>query len=391
MSAEPGSWEFFLAASSDLSRIGLLNTTTSRQLTLEFNRPGSFSASVPIDDPIAFFLKNRSTAVVAERNGEVVWSGALTSIVDDAAERTTQIVATGWMEELDHRNVHPADLHPTFLSANGLLQHTGSFLQWASGHPTDADIVSVLIGAANIQVDTTDTARPTHVTSISPVVVPTAGHPVATEGIPGISTTPRTRTYNVGDNYGQSIRELSDIENGCDLILDPATRLLLARDNTAFVNRTNVHFSLGATSTNLVGAVRTADGTRLMNRITVAGSGPGLAVADDVAAIDDAGVMLEEWDSLSDVSDAIILGAYANAELVFKRYGVTTYQVTPMPTGTVPRLFDDFDLGDQVYFSVDAGRFNVSRQAIRVFSATISVDESGNESVGELGVSPSGG
>lgn len=358
MSAPPGSWEVYLARSSDLSRLGLLDAT-SRHLELVYNRPGTFSGTVPIDSQIALLMQRRSTCVIAERGGDVVWSGAITSIVDDAAARTTQITATGWMEELDHRFVRQGDLDAGLSAA----QNTGN---------TDTSIIGLLVSAVNAQTDAEGATRPTHVYSSD-----------------GTSTTTRARRYQVGDNYGQSIRELSNIEDGCDLLFDPLSRTLYCRDNTAFTDQTGVHFSFGADAgSNLESATRADDATAMANRVSVVSQGGVVAAADDPGAIDLAGVMLEEWDSLSDVPDVSIVAAYANAELVYKRYGVTTYQIKPMSAGDVPRLWDDFQLGDKVYFSVDVGRFSVSRQAIRVFSVTIDIDEAGNEIVSELGTTP---
>lgn len=393
MSSTPGRWQFSLASSADLSIIGPLVHATGRTLSPEFNRPGTFSATLPIDSPVAALVHRRSTCIIAERNGVPKWSGAITSIVDDAAARTTQIAATGWQEELDHRFVRQEDIAIDASGVRGMLHATGDTTKWdnVNGFPTDASIVAALVAAANSQQDTSGSTRPTHVTAPAISYDPSTGVYVASRPT-GISSTARSRSYKVGDNIGQSIRELSDIEDGCDLIFDPVKRFLLPRSNTAFVDRTSVHFSLGAdVGTNLQAAVRTDDGTTVANRVTVAGSGSVVVPADDTAAINDAGVMLEEWDSISDVSDATIIGAYANAELVYKRYGITTYSLTPMPAGTVPRLYDDFELGDQVYFSVNAGRFNVVGQAIRIFSASITIDDAGNEVVGELGVSPASG
>lgn len=389
MSSSPGSWVFYLANSSDLSRINPLGTATARKLSLQFNRPGSFEATIPIDSDIAMRVAKRSTCVIAERNGRVVWSGDVTAISDDAGARTSQITATGWLEELDQRYVRSADLNLAPIGSTALLQYAGNNTAWAASHPTDADLVSLLVTAVNGQRDTASAVRPTHVNPASVVGYDSVSGTMV--GVPtgtGISTTQRTRTYNVGDNYGQSIRELSDIEDGCDLILDPATRVLFARDNTAFADRTGAHFSLGTASDNLQGAVRNDDGLQLFNRISTVTSGGVVAVADDVDAINAAGIMLEYWTSLSDVVDVNIAGAYANAELVYRRYGVVTYSLTPSPAGEVPRMWDDFELGDKVYFSVDAGRFKVTKQAVRVFSLDIDIDEAGNEVVGELGVSP---
>jgi hypothetical protein len=130
------------------------------------------------------------------------------------------------------------------------------------------------------------------------------------------------------------------------------------------------------------------DGTRIANRFNAVGSAGQVINRDDAAAINDATVMLEEWASLSDVNDNGIIAAYAEAELVYKRYGVTTYSIKPSTYGTVPRLHDDFELGDKVYFTAERGRMRIGRQAVRIFTATLSFDAAGNEVFDELGMSP---
>jgi hypothetical protein len=101
------------------------------------------------------------------------------------------------------------------------------------------------------------------------------------------------------------------------------------------------------------------------------------------------GTILEEWMTLSDVTQANVLAEFANAEVAYKKHGVITYAIKPASMGLVPRMFDDFQLGDQIYFSVNRGRFQVDSQPVRVFSASIDIsDDTGDEVFGELGTSP---
>jgi hypothetical protein len=173
------------------------------------------------------------------------------------------------------------------------------------------------------------------------------------------------------------VQELVDVENGIDVRVDPVTRTISTFAPTAFADRTNTAFGYGVEPFNLANAPQNDDGSNTANRITAVGSN-GIAVpADDAAAIAAEGIMREDWLSLSDVADPAIIGAYANAELIYRRYGQVTYDLAPLPYGDVPRLYDDFELGDKVYLSVDAGALRVDSQAIRVFSVTIDVDAQG--------------
>jgi hypothetical protein len=199
-------------------------------------------------------------------------------------------------------------------------------------------------------------------------------------------TQTRTRAYKQGDNYGQLIAELIAIEDGLDISIDPLTRRLSTRAPTAFVDRAGVAFGFNVDPYNLVSAQRTMDGTTLVNRENVATQGGVVVAFDDTDAITRASVMLEAWDSLSDVNDVVIAGAYANAELIYKRNGTITYQIVSQSLGDALRPWDDYNIGDQVYFSVNRGRFQVAKQAVRVFSLDIQIDDQGNEVIGQMGL-----
>src|SRR5437868_1695941 len=54
----------------------------------------------------------------------------------------------------------------------------------------------------------------------------------------------RTRSYKRGQNYGQAIQELSDVENGFDIYVDSA-RNIVTRPPTAYVDRTSALFGYG--------------------------------------------------------------------------------------------------------------------------------------------------
>jgi hypothetical protein len=159
---------------------------------------------------------------------------------------------------------------------------------------------------------------------------------------------------------------------------------------TSYADLVDVKFGWGIDPSNLSDVIETGDGTNLFNRENAVTSGGIVTVADDPDAISRAGVMLEEWNSLSDVADINIAAAYANSELVVKRDGLVTYQLTPKPYGDLPRPYDDFDWGDKCYFSVDQGAFQVDNQAVRMFAGTINYSDEGDEIVSELEVAMSG-
>jgi hypothetical protein len=86
---------------------------------------------------------------------------------------------------------------------------------------------------------------------------------------------------------------------------------------------------------------------------------------------------------LSDVVDSTILAAFANAEVAVRANPLRIYTFTPLKASLVaaeiPRIFEDFVVGDVVKLTVNKGRLVVDRQNIRVFSTTLVFDSNGNE------------
>lgn len=358
MSANPV-YSIDLVNASDMSVIEKLTgigPATSRSLNPIFNSPGSFSSIVPLDSRVARLVKKRSTGVLVKRDDEFVWSGGVTVVKHSGDIRTTSITATGWMEEFDHRYVRKDE---------------ESLLSFPDPGVPGGEIIQTLMEVCNLQLDSDGNTRPLRMR-------------FGTVG----DTQPRIRSYKVGDNYGAAIRELITIEDGCDLVIDWLARVVSTVDPGAFVDRTEVKFGYDVFPHNLDDFEINDDGTNLANRVNAVGSNGIVFPADDSIAISDAGVMLEDWLSVGNVSDPDIVGAYANAELVYKRYGLTTYSLKVKPFGNVPRIYAEFRLGDQVYASSDRGAMVLKNQAVRVFGASIDISDGGDEILSELQVAP---
>jgi hypothetical protein len=346
---------FDLVDANTMTGIWSLNEATGRSFKPVFNGPGSFTYTIPLDSDAAYLHAKRSTGVLITRNEQPIWSGGLTNIVRSAAANTMTVTATGWLEEFDHRYVRKdEEVLLKFSSVVGGV------------------IVATLIDVCNLQEDTAAIVRPLRVSS--------GGNTDAQV---------RNRSFHVGDSYGASIRELSTIENGVDFNIDPLSRVLTCRAPTEYADLADVKFGYGVEPFNLADAVETDDGTNLFNRENAVTSSGIVTVADDQLAIDRAGVMLEEWNSLSDVPAVTIAAAFANAELVVKRYGLVTYQITPHAYGDLPRPYDDFNWGDKCYFSVEQGALRIDNQAVRMFAGTINYSDEGDEIISELEVAMS--
>lgn len=90
------------------------------------------------------------------------------------------------------------------------------------------------------------------------------------------------------------------------------------------------------------------------------------------------------------LTETQILAAFGNAELAVKSTPRVTYTFTPFPEtdARVPNIFSDYYVGDKVYLTAKLGTLQITNQAIRIFGATLSIDENGNSSVTSLETSP---
>ena len=231
----------------------------------------------------------------------------------------------------------------------------------------DGKIAEALVRLANRQTDSDGNTRATHLT------------PVAT------STTKRTRTYQVGQNIGAAIRELSEIENGFDIDVDPSTRNIDFISNTSYVDQTDVAYGYKTFPNNLDDIVVNDDGTTKANSINVQGAYV-IGNSDDTTDIADVGIIIEDWVTASDIKDDTIIGAYANEEIVFRKDGQMTIAAKPALGAPMPYI--DYDWGDKVYISANRGRMQFDRQAVRVFSGRISWNGQNEAVLDELGLTP---
>jgi hypothetical protein len=227
---------------------------------------------------------------------------------------------------------------------------------------------------------------------------------------PPFNNPPRTRTYKRYTNVGQAIQELSDIENGFDFEVDPATRALNLYHSLVGgtihgkgSTKSDVRFGYLTGPDNLSSFSRQLDGQIVSNDTIVTGkNGAGRAV--ELASITTAGTAfwagvsgglgyrIQDVISLSDVPDLEILQAFAGVETTLRSFPRQTYNFVPRPYSTgqkTLRPFVDYGLGDIVYVSADRGRVNVTNQAVRIFGFDIAIDENGVERVTNISTSPS--
>lgn len=363
------SWVFILARSpqagtGDLpTRIGWLKAR-DKKVEIVQARPGSCSFNMRLTDNLAYDIEEHRTCVLCVRNKQVVWSGPVWNLNEDAESNTLTVSCLGWMQDIHHRIVRDSQTQEFNLA--------------------NADVMAyALLGKANAQIDTmTGTLRPTRLRQ---------GTAFLTEG--ALSYPTFSRKYERGNNIGQGVQELSDVENGYDMDVNPLTRELDLWYPRRGVVRSNIALGYRAGPRNLKNVVRNFDSVRQVNRMTTYGR-DGSAVAEDPESMDYWGVMLEEEFALSDVQGTnatdILLG-YAGAEVAIRKDPVPGHTLTLFPNKkSLPVFKDDFDVGDTVKFSAKRGRMVIDRQPVRIFGVSISIDNEGREVIDNIQITPSG-
>lgn len=348
-------WTFELRDSFTMERISDISVATGKQLDLLYNGAGGWQASLPLTHEISDQVQTVKTCIAAKRRATYVWSGPVWTKTFDLINNRLNIAAVGWLEALAKRE----------------LRSNLTYNTWQ-----DADIAIDLINRVNDY-------DPSHPLWVTP------GSKTGTFQV-------RNKAYLRGQKLGPALKELSQIEAGYDIFIDPITREVNFRAWDLFDNKVNTVFTL------LSNATATEEAERFRNRIVVTGSptaAPGLS--EDTDSMDEYGVF-EDTVALSDVQDTSILQAYAAGERAVQLRGPgaeivrppLSYNINPPGRGTIeaieiPEFIEEWKLGDQVYFDAQKGSFRVSRQAVRPFAVTISIDDNDNEKFSNLQTAPS--
>lgn len=335
---------FELASSATLAKIGELTQARDRQLHLVLNKAGAFSMRLPLTDAIAMKVQEVSTCVIVKRLGTYVWSGPVWTTSESTPD-LLNVDCVGWLQTLEKRVTKPAWGSP--------LQYVG-------------------IDAADISYDLLARSNGDNSFGLNYV-------------IPGVRETTQARTRVVSAFSGVlgEITNLSELEAGYDMLVDPRTRMLNMYNELGSI-KSQALFEYGGAATSVS---RNCDVSRLCNRM-IAYSAAGYAQADDIVSQQTYG-LFEEAVSLSDVKDITILQAYANGEIAVRSTPLRFHNFGPRPYSSAnpsdPRIFEDFNVADIVYLKVDRGRLEIPKQAVRIFGATIGFDDdTGRERLSSL-------
>jgi hypothetical protein len=342
---------WWLGDSATMEPIRQIRTAKGKTINEDLNAPGSAQLTIPIEDEVAALFEVIRTCVMVTRSQDIVWSGPVWSIKDDATQQggITQIGAKGWLARLDKRLVHP-DQRKT-LTAEA-YEHIHTLLQFAN------DRGVVLSNSPS-----------------STMIVP---------GLRGSNGVQLTKTYEQFASIGGSILEMTKIENGVDIAVDPGTRELDVYKLRG-KHQENLVWRLRGSRPNLQSASRTIDADSFGNRQWVLGANGVVGHADDDASQGTYG-LFEQQTSLTNVPNPEILGAFANAEILIKGRPVVIHEVSPAASvvGEAPVAYDDFNVGDFGRISVSSGRYQLVEQDVRVFGFVLKDDDDGVERITSL-------
>ena len=442
------------AYTDDMTLIGELFGAKDFGLELILNRPGTLRFTMPLSDELATSVKEGETCIQAWRDNNAGtqvcrWSGPVWSVEENLVDRTMTVSAVGWFEELNHRIIRLeqestaryTDMDAGAIVLSGLtsllgLANVQSWRIQSSGwagldmryptHITAGTYDSTVVNMTGNTVSASDTLTIPGGTASLAIGMPVTGAGIpagttidailssttvsltanATATATGVTLTitlvPRTRSYARWSNIGQAIQELSDVENGFDFEVDPLTRKLnlyfssIKAGSTLKgkgTDRPNALFMMGWGASNLSSLSVNSDMASVANRVTVSGAN-ALATVQDDASYAKYG-FFEEQVSLSDANaTGLILQAYGMAELAVRSNPRPMYSLAPFPwtpDGNVPRLFDDYNLGDIVYLRAKGGRKNIgdpNPQAVRIFGVSLGIDAEGNETISAIQTNP---
>lgn len=344
-------WQFFLAEADTLTKVAdVTHYCRGKQLQISLNRPGAFSWNMPFDTPWSSYLNPAEHAIVCAKNKTDVWSGPIWTKSEDFAAQKITLGAVGWFQLLMKRYNTESDL--TYNDTN------------------QGQLAFNLLGVANAQ-------------TVESVVRPTGI-------VAGTNTSTQTytsKTFARWQNIGEEIINLTQVESGFDFVIDPVTREMNITNWDDFIDNTDAVFGFNFGPNNVINVTRETNADDLKNQYYVAGQ-YGIAEAHDVSTVSiDKYGLHQGVEQINEIPDTALLGAIANAELAINENPRITINFDPKTEGTqqnIPKLFEDYNLGDKIYLhAVQHGAENVN-MAIRVFAVTLDIDENGNEKVSSL-------
>jgi hypothetical protein len=369
-------WRWYLGRSSNLELLGELDGARSRKLNLALNNPEAASFSISVLDPVAALIEELSTCLVAYRNGVRMWTGPVWTVGDELPEGITEVSCIGWFELLNHRILKCGPNAPATMPTTTATSMTY----------TETDQTAIMAELFLRTLLDGSFLNPNIFLGSVPSTVANGGS--------------RNITYQQGQNLGQAISTMANVENGFDFRLDPNTLLFnmyygdVAPDipgttiNGRGQDRPNTVFGYNWGPSNIKQFKRTGDASKVINDAYVLGQ-YGLGAQQEPGSISEYG-KFSSLTSLSDVVSDTILEAYAAAEVAVHSQPQKIYTFDMLPyrgVGDVPQPFIDYDIGDMGRLGVNKGRVvipapgSASALPVRIFAFELEISDEGVEYV----------
>jgi len=205
----------------------------------------------------------------------------------------------------------------------------------------------------------------------------------------GTSVTPAQKNFKIeqDQSFGEAITSLTAQENGPDIDVHPISRKLNVYAKKGD-NKTDVYFGFGWGPDNLRAFSKNTQTSEIANNLIGRSNGISpVLVATDGESLSEYGLFEGILNLNQNAASSDTLGYYTAAEYIFKSRPFISYSVTPYPytiNSSVPEPFVDYNIGDQVQFrAIKEPRIDESG-AFRIFGMNVSIDEEGNENIGEL-------
>lgn len=409
-------WRFQLVNSKDMSRIGVLKQAKGRSVNVMVGKHGEAGFTYPLDGEYAANIIPYQTGILAERfnwrmtearrqaglYGQIwdpIWSGYVLPIAEDLTASRMTVSCIGWTGRLAKRLIRNRNMFWNNVDDGAIIR---DILQHLNGLPAFGDPSYVVEHSAGVQSklyvsppgDGYTIWWPLGASPNTPTCLKWGGL-LPDDGFGGsASYVPALRNFKVEQyNYGWPyIENLMNIENGCDIHVDPVQRTLSVHRRYRRV-KDEIVIGFAGLPRNAAAFSRQNDADKIVNYFLAQGEAIVTPqFAHDLTSQTTIGP-IEEVQQLGGVTDIGVLLAYAGAEILVRGNGVVTYGVTPFaytPTNGVPEPFVEYREGDQIRVSAKAGkRPPVDRQAVRVFGLNVSIDDdTGNEKLQQLQLSP---
>lgn len=375
-------WDWYLARTRDMQIIEGLPNAKGRKLTLALNDRESANFTLSMFEPAAPKIKAISTCLLAYRNNKLTWSGPIWTVSKKIPDMSVQVGCLGWFEFLNHYLLKTGSLVPAGYGDSGVM--TATSLQFAG-------IDQSIIAANMLQRGIVDAQQGLG-------TIP-GGAPVFVNlgSVPFTGFT-RNITYQEFKNIGQAITELAQMESGFDFRVDPATRQFniyftpVGPAGTTINGRGKVQpnalFAYKTGVANIQNLSENEDGSTVQNDVFAVGP-YGVGIGYDYGSQNDYGIFSSQA-SLSDVTQAPVLNAFANAEAITNARPRKIWTFDQMPYlkgGSAMQPFIDFDIGDFCNLISNYGIIlpdpstGLKTQPIRIFGFTVNVSDEGVEQV----------